>query len=788
MLINNRKNSEEKQKAINKKLIGIIICTIAIHLIFLWAIANNVVVEEVTLASVKSNQTIQICNVLMSIVAVAFCILYYNENREEDMFYIFLIYLNVSLEMILNIYTVYKREFLNEEIQFYFLCTYTYRVVLMLCLTSYNKIAQSIINNKRKSIIFNVGLTVIGYILSVQCNIVFSNKIKDMIVIVSIIIGIMSCFAITRLFIKSYKTKNIIYAVISLSISLLNLRCLVKCIYFFKYNKSVFVFTAMLTFICCLLLIIGFFVLFMEKIESMKETKKDLYMFKEIIENNAYNQTLIYDKDHYIIYANKTMREDVCGKGKNIEEEYEILSKSPVFERLKEDETEYIRNMVNSEGRFVGQVKSDNGEIFELNLIKENICNDECYIMFATEITEEFSANEKLRINKKKLSGITDNITELIATFDLDGKIEYINSAGLKILNTTLDDVKGVRYEEFIDNKITFLREFIKAKSEESALIVHNVHYKDSKPVEVESIVRKLLDEDKKVKGYIIVSRSTKMKKEFERIRLKYEEIKEYDKIRTEFFANLSHEVRTPINIIYSTIQLLNKEKNNGIEAVANYYIKYEKTISQNCLRILRLVNNIIDLSRYDAGFFKPNFKNYDIVSVVEDTTMSTIPFCKNKDINLMFDTDVEELFVKLDATQMERVVLNLVANAVKFTPRGGDILVLLSVNKYFVDIRIKDSGPGIEKDMQEFIFERFVQTDKSLKRKQEGSGIGLAIVKSIVNLHEGIVKVEESDGRGTTILVRIPNITMEGECEENNMIEGSSLNEKAEIEFSDIY
>lgn len=788
MLINKRKNSEEKKRAINKKLIGIIICTIAIHLIFLWAIANNVIVEEVTLASVKSNQTIQICNILMSIVAVAFCVLYYNENKEEDMFYIFLIYLNVSLEVILNIYTVYKREFLNEEIQFYFLCTYTYRVVLMLCLTSYNKIAKSIINNKRKSIVFNFGLTVIGYILSVQCNIFFDKRIKDVIVIVSIIIGVMSCFAITRLFIKSYKSKNIIYAIISLSISLLNLRCLVKCIYFFKYNKSVFVFTSMLTFICCLLLIIGFFILFIDKIDSMKETKKDLYMFREIIENNAYNQTLIYDKDHYIIYANKTMREEVCGKGKNIEEEYEILAKSPVFEKLKQDETEYIKNMVNSEGRFVGQVKSNKGEIFELNLIKENICNDECYIMFATEITEEFSANEKLRINKKKLSGITDNITELIATFNLDGEIEYINSAGLKILNTTLDDVKGVRYEEFLDNKITFLREFIKAKSEESALIVHNVHYKDSKPVEVESIVRKLLDEDKKVKGYIIVSRSTKMKKEFERIRLKYEEIKEYDKIRTEFFANLSHEVRTPINIIYSTIQLLNKEKNNGIEAIANYYIKYEKTISQNCLRILRLVNNIIDLSRYDAGFFKPNFKNYDIVSVVEDTTMSTIPFCKNKDINLMFDTDVEELFVKLDATQLERVVLNLVANAVKFTPRGGDILVLLSVNKYFVDIRIKDSGPGIEKDMQEFIFERFVQTDKSLKRKQEGSGIGLAIVKSIVNLHEGIVKVEESNERGTTIIVRIPNVTIEGECEENNMIEGSSLNEKAEIEFSDIY
>lgn len=788
MLINKRKNSIEKQKNINEKLIGIIICTIIMHIIFVWSIMNNSIIEEVTLDSVRSNQSIQICNVLMSIVAVAFCVLYYHENNEEDTFFIFLIYLNISLEVILNIYTVNKIGFLNENIQFYFFSTYVYRVLLMLCLIRENKITKCIINNKTESIIFTFMFTIVGYILLVTSNINFNREMKNLIVIVSIVIGIISYYAIARLFIKSYKSKNIIYAIICISISLIDLKGLVKSISFFRYQKSVFVYASMLTFVCFLLLIIGFFLLFIDKIERMKETKKDLYMFREMIENNDYNRTLIYDKDHYIIYANRAMREDICGKGKTIEEEYKIMSESSVFVNLKQDETEYIQDIVNSEGRFVGQVKSNYGEIFELNLIKENIYNDECYIMFATEITEQFAINEKLMINKKKLSGITDNITELIATIDLDGRIEYVNSAGLKILNTTLEEIKGVRYEEFLDSKMIFLREFIKAKNEESALVVHNIHYKDSEPIEVESIARKILDEDKNIKGYIIVSRSTKMKKEYERIRHKYEEIKEYDKIRTEFFANLSHEVRTPINIIYSTIQLLNKEKNNGSEAIANYYIKYEKTISQNCLRILRLLNNIIDLSRYDAGFFKPYFKNYDIVSVVEDTTMSTLPFCKNKDINLMFDTDIEELFVKLDVTQMERVILNLVANAVKFTPRGGDIAVLLSVNKYFVDIRIKDSGPGIEKEMQEFIFERFVQTDKSLKRNQEGSGIGLAIVKSIVNLHEGIVKVEASDEHGTTILVRIPNITMEGECEENNMIEGSSLNEKAEIEFSDIY
>lgn len=788
MLINKRKNSIEKQKNINEKLIGIIICTIIMHIIFVWSIMNNSIIEEVTLDSVRSNQSIQICNVLMSIVAVAFCVLYYHENNEEDTFFIFLIYLNISLEVILNIYTVNKIGFLNENIQFYFFSTYVYRVLLMLCLIRENKITKCIINNKTESIIFTFMFTIVGYILLVTSNINFNREMKNLIVIVSIVIGIISYYAIARLFIKSYKSKNIIYAIICISISLIDLKGLVKSISFFRYQKSVFVYASMLTFVCFLLLIVGFFLLFIDKIERMKETKKDLYLFREMIENNDYNRTLIYDKDHYIIYANRAMREDICGKGKTIEEEYKIMSESSVFVNLKQDETEYIQDIVNSEGRFVGQVKSNYGEIFELNLIKENIYNDECYIMFATEITEQFAINEKLMINKKKLSGITDNITELIATIDLDGRIEYVNSAGLKILNTTLEEIKGVRYEEFLDSKIVFLREFIKAKNEESALVVHNIHYKDSEPIEVESIARKILDEDKNIKGYIIVSRSTKMKKEYERIRHKYEEIKEYDKIRTEFFANISHEVRTPINIIYSTIQLLNKEKNNGSEAIANYYIKYEKTISQNCLRILRLLNNIIDLSRYDAGFFKPYFKNYDIVSVVEDTTMSTLPFCKNKDINLMFDTDIEELFVKLDVTQMERVILNLVSNAVKFTPRGGDIAVLLSVNKYFVDIRIKDSGPGIEKDMQEFIFERFVQTDKSLKRNQEGSGIGLAIVKSIVNLHEGIVKVEASDEHGTTILVRIPNITMEGECEEINMIEGSSLNEKAEIEFSDIY
>ena len=227
---------------------------------------------------------------------------------------------------------------------------------------------------------------------------------------------------------------------------------------------------------------------------------------------------------------------------------------------------------------------------------------------------------------------------------------------------------------------------------------------------------------------------------DFQKLKIKYKEIKVVEKAKGQFFANLSHEIKTPINIIYSCVQLLDINKKEGERELWNSYNKYDNTIKQNCYRLLRLVNNLVDMTKLDSGYMNLSFVNYEIVRLVEDITLSIIPYVESKNINVLFDTYIEELEIKCDPESIERVILNLLSNAVKFTNNNGNIFVLMDADDDYVTIRIKDDGVGVSEEVQEEIFKRFVQEDKSLNRKKEGSGIGLALVKSLVELHNGQV------------------------------------------------
>lgn len=271
----------------------------------------------------------------------------------------------------------------------------------------------------------------------------------------------------------------------------------------------------------------------------------------------------------------------------------------------------------------------------------------------------------------------------------------------------------------------------------------------------------------------------------------KYNEIKEIEKAKTQFFANLSHEIKTPINIIYSCFQLLDINKGKGETELWNSYNKYYGTIKQNCYRLLRLVNNLVDITKIDSGFMKLNFINYEIVSLVEDITLSIVPYVESKNITVLFDTYVEELVIKCDPESLERVILNLLSNAVKFSNENGNITVLLDANKDFVIIKVKDDGIGIAPEVSDYVFERFAQEDKSFNRKKEGSGIGLSLVKSLVELHEGVVYLEKNVEQGCEFVIKLPNkILDESKNEEIKSIDidNKPLIQKVNIEFSDIY
>jgi len=266
-------------------------------------------------------------------------------------------------------------------------------------------------------------------------------------------------------------------------------------------------------------------------------------------------------------------------------------------------------------------------------------------------------------------------------------------------------------------------------------------------------------------------------------------EAREYDKLRTEFFSNVSHELRTPINVILSAIQLLNLYISEGdIKEEEGKITKYIYSMQQNCYRLLRLVSNIIDITKIDAGFFELQLKNHNIVNIVEDITGSVSGYTEHKRISLIFDTDIEEKIIACDSDKIDRIMLNLLSNSIKFTNPGGTISVNIYDKKDKVVISVKDNGIGIPKNKKNLVFERFQQVDKSLARSHEGSGIGLSIVKSLVELHGGCIKVESEYGKGTEFIIELP-IRLVNESTKNNTekaIFGESL-EKINIEFSDI-
>ncbi len=263
------------------------------------------------------------------------------------------------------------------------------------------------------------------------------------------------------------------------------------------------------------------------------------------------------------------------------------------------------------------------------------------------------------------------------------------------------------------------------------------------------------------------------------------------ESIKNEFFANISHEFKTPINIILGIMQLLDSNIQRG-NIYSDHDINlnnYINSIKQNSYRLLRLINNLIDMTRIDTGFYEIQLGNYDFIKIIEDITMAVMDYIEKKDISLIFDTDIEELVVACDPEKIERVMLNLLSNAIKYTPKGGEIIVHIKYKKEKVIVSVKDNGIGISNDKLGFIFEKFGQANYCLTRPCEGSGIGLSLVKSLIELHNGKVYVESTEGVGSEFLFEIPNKIIENnpqKIRDDRHLEFQR--EKCNIEFSDIY
>ncbi len=253
-----------------------------------------------------------------------------------------------------------------------------------------------------------------------------------------------------------------------------------------------------------------------------------------------------------------------------------------------------------------------------------------------------------------------------------------------------------------------------------------------------------------------------KMKHELELEHVHTEKLEEVDQLKSRFFANISHEFRTPLTLILGPIEQMISGKLKG------NLVEHYKIIRRNGKRLLQLINQLLDLSKLESGKLKLQARATEIISLTNELVQAFESLAVRKKITLKFNSEIDSQEVYIDVDKFEKIINNLLSNAFKFTPEGGNIDVKMSLrgvhhkvddvaipqkiaslhssarndDNGYIKITITNTGPGITPDRLDKIFDRFYQVDDSVTRHQEGTGIGLALTKELVELHHGTIDV----------------------------------------------
>jgi len=243
-----------------------------------------------------------------------------------------------------------------------------------------------------------------------------------------------------------------------------------------------------------------------------------------------------------------------------------------------------------------------------------------------------------------------------------------------------------------------------------------------------------------------------------EQERQEIERMHEIDKLKTKFLTNVSHEFRTPLSLIMAPVdKMLHHSADPDQKQQLNM-------IRKNARRLLNLVNQLLDFRKMEVHELKLHTRPGDIVKFTKEITLSFSDIADEKNIGFVFDSEIETLYTSFDHDKIERILFNLLSNAFKFTPSGGHVGVLLNIvsekavdSSELIEIKVIDTGIGIPKDKQKWIFDRFFQNDLPGSMLNQGSGIGLAITKEFVSMHQGEIFVESEPEHGSCFIIHLP-------------------------------
>lgn len=277
------------------------------------------------------------------------------------------------------------------------------------------------------------------------------------------------------------------------------------------------------------------------------------------------------------------------------------------------------------------------------------------------------------------------------------------------------------------------------------------------------------------------------LKKAKDELQRKNRELKKAMKIKDEFLLLMTHEFKTPLNVILAALQTIENIYGYQVgEKVKNYL----KSIKLNSFRQLRLVNNLLDITKINTEHFKMHKRNVDIIFVSQAIVESVDIYAKQKGVELKFSSEVDYLEMAIDEEKYERILLNLLSNAIKFTPEGKAIYVNISYKNRKATITVRDEGIGIPKEKQELIFERFGQVDSTLSRQAEGTGVGLSLAKSLITAMGGKISVDSEERKGSLFTITLPvtKLRAKDSSRDMSLMQDHRIIQAVQIEFSDIY
>ena len=417
------------------------------------------------------------------------------------------------------------------------------------------------------------------------------------------------------------------------------------------------------------------------------------------------------------------------------------------------------------EEKVVNKIELANGKIVELITTNIELNNEELLISIIIDITELENTIMNIEQSEKTYKLLLQTLPEGIIIINPDtnehiyrneSSIRLLKTIGLDKLNESIKTyLKEEEYGEFrkftIDklNNIDISLSIVK-REEEGTLIV----------------VFRILDSEYK---------SMQLERELKSIKSK-------NKFKTEFLSNIANDIKKPINTIFETN---NKLIDNKIKYNSENINNHTRLVKQNCYRLIKLLNNVEYVSRIDNGTCSLQLRKCDIVKLIDNIVKISKNYTDKKGINISFKSDINKRVLALDIDKVEKIILNILSNAIKFTDTGGKIDIHLYIENEKVCISIKDTGIGIPKDKIETIFENFEQVDTTLSRGSEGTGMGLSVVKKLANLNNINIEVESKLNNGSEFKIILPNNILSKNIKLQDKF---SQNEKIEIEFSYIY